>query len=422
MKSALIPISAMLVASTVNAQSFELDWDSTLSLSSAQHRHSDLLGEPQRQSTDTVDAVIDVQFEGYGVTALVAAKGSQVYSSDPTQSYKGELIVQELFWQGGTELFSLPVDVTLGKVRLDWGVGYGYRPLDLFKPYRRNPVGIQVEEGTGTAMASYFDLAGEWSVFYTDSSWTKQQGSELEQASEQQGVGLRRYVLSGDNEWQALAYYDDVRHGVLAGSVVTVFDDAWSMHGSAVYQNRYLGYQQGGFISPVTLAKQSDGYQALLGLNWANATGHNVIVEYWFDSRSWSESDWKQAYQRVDTLNATNALAPLASSYAQGLSQVNLVQHNLMFHWTMNATAWSQWSLTQQQLWLDNLTPTFDLLYSPQDQGVIATQWLEYQVYDSGTASLSAELAARFMTGSRDSLYANLPDKRMIFLNLKGKF
>jgi len=422
MKSALIPISAMLVASTVNAQSFELDWDSTLSLSSVQHRHSDLLGEPQRQSTDTVDAVIDVQFEGYGVTALVAAKGSQVYSSDPTQSYKGELIVQELFWQGGTELFSLPVDVTLGKVRLDWGVGYGYRPLDLFKPYRRNPVGIQVEEGTGTAMASYFDLAGEWSVFYTDSSWTKQQGSELEQASEQQGVGLRRYVLSGDNEWQALAYYDDVRHGVLAGSVVTVFDDAWSMHGSAVYQNRYLGYQQGGFISPVTLAKQSDGYQALLGLNWANATGHNVIVEYWFDSRSWSESDWKQAYQRVDTLNATNALAPLASSYAQGLSQVNLVQHNLMFHWTMNATAWSQWPLTQQQLWLDNLTPTFDLLYSPQDQGVIATQWLEYQVYDSGTASLSAELAARFMTGSRDSLYANLPDKRMIFLNLKGKF
>lgn len=422
MKSALIPISAMLVASTVNAQSFELDWDSTLSLSSAQHRHSDLLGEPQRQSTDTVDAVIDVQFEGYGVTALVAAKGSQVYSSDPTQSYKGELIVQELFWQGGTELFSLPVDVTLGKVRLDWGVGYGYRPLDLFKPYRRNPVGIQVEEGTGTAMASYFDLAGEWSVFYTDSSWTKQQGSELEQASEQQGVGLRRYVLSGDNEWQALAYYDDVRHGVLAGSVVTVFDDAWSMHGSAVYQNRYLGYQQGGFTSPVTLAEQSDGYQALLGLNWANATGHNVIVEYWFDSRSWSESDWKQAYQRVDTLNATNALAPLASSYAQGLSQVNLVQHNLMFHWTMNATAWSQWPLTQQQLWLDNLTPTFDLLYSPQDQGVIATQWLEYQVYDSGTASLSAELAARFMTGSRDSLYANLPDKRMIFLNLKGKF
>lgn len=422
MKSVLFPISAMLLASTVNAQSFELDWDSTVSFSLAQHRHSDLLGEPQRQNTETVDAVIDVQFEGYGVTALVAAKGSQVYSSDPAQSYKGELIVQELFWQGGTQMRSLPIDVTLGKVRLDWGVGYGYRPLDLFKPYRRNPVGIQVEEGTGTAMASYFDLAGEWSVFYTDSSWTKQQGSELEQASEQQGVGLRRYALSGDNEWQALAYYDDVRHGVLAGSVVTVFDDAWSMHGSAVYQNRYLGYQQGGVTSPVTLAEQNDGYQALLGLNWANATGHNVIVEYWFDSRSWNESDWQQAYQRVDTLKATNALAPLASSYAQGLSQVNLVQHNLMFHWAMNATAWSQWSLTQQLLWLDNLTPTFDLLYSPQDQGVIATQWLEYQVYDSGAASLSAELAARFMTGSRDSLYANLSDKRMIFLNLKGKF
>lgn len=419
MNNSLAPLALLLVASMANSQPVELDWDITLSANTSQHRDSKLLGNPDSKSTETLDAVIDVQFEAFGLTGLLAAKGSQIYSSDDSQSYKGELIAQELFWQGGLDIFSLPVDLTLGKARLDWGVGYGYRPLDLFKPYRRNPVGIQVEEGTGTAMASYFDLAGEWSVFYTDSSWTKQQGSELEQASEQQGFGVRRYALTGDNEWQILAYYDDVRHGVVGGSLVTVFDEAWSLHSSVVYQNKYLGYRQSDINLPVTLDKQENGYQALLGVNWANVTGHNIIVEYWFDSRSWNNSDWQQAYHRVATLSDVR-LRPIASSYAQGLSHVNLVQHNLLFHWSMNSTAWSQWA--QHQLWLDKLTPTFDLLYSPQDRGVIATQWLEYQVYDSGSVSLFAELAARFMTGSQDSLYANLSDKRMIFLNLKGKF
>lgn len=422
MKTSVVAIALIVVASSANSQPFEFDWDMTLSGSSAQHRHSKLLGSPDSASTEGIDAVVDVQFEGYGVTGLLAAKGSQIYSSDATQSYQGELIAQELFWQGSMELFSQPVDLTIGKVRLDWGVGYGYRPIDLFKPYRRNPVGIQVEEGTGTAMASYFDSAGEWSLYYTDSSWTKQQSSDLEQASEQQGVGIRRYVLSGDTEWQMLAYYDDIRHGLLGGSLVTVVDEAWSLHGSAVYQNHYLGYRQNEHNSPVTLEEYNDGYQALLGLNWANATGHNVIVEYWFDSRSWSNSEWQEAYRRVELLNSDAMLAPLTSSYAQGLNHANLVQHNLMIHWSMNSTAWSHWPWTRQLLWLDKLTPTFDLLYSPQDQGVIATQWIEYQMYDSGSASLFAEIAARFMTGNQDSLYANLPDKRMIFLNLRGKF
>lgn len=422
MKLPSIAIVLLMMTTSTEGQSFELEWDSTVSASSTQHRHSDLLGMPESGSSQTVDAVIDVQFEGYGVTGLVAAKGSQIYSSSSHHSYQAELIAQELFWQGSTDFVSLPLDVTVGKVRLDWGVGYGYRPLDLFKPYRRNPVGIQVEEGTGSVVASYYDFSGEWSLFYTDSSWTKQQGTQLEQASEQQGFGIRRYALHGDSEWQLLAYYDDIRHGLIGGSLVTVFDQAWSLHGSAVYQNHYLGYRHNAPNSPVTLNQQDDGYQALLGLNWANVTGHNVIVEYWFDSRSWSDSEWQQAYQRVDYLSKDAALAELAPSYAQGLYQVNLVEHNVMLHWTMNASAWSHWPWTQQVLWLEDLTPTFDVLYSPQDQGVIATQWLKYQVYDSGAASLSAELAARFMTGSRASLYANLSDKRMIFLNLRGKF
>ncbi|MEF1289841.1 hypothetical protein [Vibrio sp. M260118] len=422
MKPSLTLLIAIGLVAPCVADEISFDWDYTLSANTNSHRDSDLLGEAERSRTETVDALIDLQLQGYGFTGLLAAKGSKLYSSDSSQSFDGDLIAQELFWQGGIDLFNTPVDLTLGKVRLDWGVGYGYRPLDVFKPYRRNPVGIQVEEGTGVAMASYFDMSGEWSLVYSDSSWTQQQGSQLEEASEQQGLGIRRYALWGDSEWQLLGYYDDVRQGLLGGSFVTVLDDAWSIHASALYQRKYNRYVQSTVNQPVELDKQRDGYQGLIGLNWANAVGNNIILEYWYDSRSWSKGEWENAYASVDTLSQNPALVPLGSSYAQGLNHANLVQHNIMFHWSLDSSSWSQWSWSNKLLWLDNLTPTFDLLYSPQDQGVIATQWLDYRVYDSGSASFSAELAARFMTGDDESVYANLSDKRMIFLNLKGRF
>ncbi|UPQ90110.1 hypothetical protein [Vibrio sinaloensis] len=411
---------ALLVSCFSHAE-LSFDWDYTISSQAQAHRDSQLLGPKARSSTEQVDALLDVEVQGYDLTGLFAAKGNRIYSSDSSQSFDAELIVQELFWQSSQQVGDMPIDLTLGKVRLDWGVGYGYRPLDLFKPYRRNPVGIQVEEGVGSAMASYFDSAGEWGLVYTDSSWSQQSATTLEQAAQQQGVGLRRYWMQGDNEWQGIAYYDDVRHGLLGGSLVTVVDSAWAWHASAVYQRRYLTFVQSS-AAPTELTSATSGFQALLGLNWANAMGNNIIVEYWYDNRSWSKQQWDFAFQQRTKLSSNPGTAPMAASYANGLTHANLVQHNLMFHWSLDSSSWSQWSWSQNMLWLNDFSPTIDLLYAPEDNGVIATQWLKYTLHDSGKVSFLAELAARFMTGSKQSLYANLPDKRMIFLNLRGKF
>ncbi|NOH52159.1 hypothetical protein F0266_04375 [Vibrio coralliilyticus] len=398
------------------------NWDWTVSVSQSQHRDS-VWFEPHTAShTEQLDALLRVQAEWQSWSGLFAAQSSQLASSNSSDSADNELIVQELFWQGVWETGVLPLDMTLGKIRLDWGVGYGYRPLDLFKPYRRNPVGIQVEEGAGVAMASYFDLSGEWSLLYSDSSWTKQESSELEQRTEQQGIGLRRYWLTDETEWQAIAYYDDVRQGLIGGSMVSVYDASWAYHASFVYQRDYLGFEQQGLYSPVILANKSSGFQGLVGLNWASQAGNQIIVEYWYDNRAWSKEDWRQGLERATALSESANTDGLSHSYAQALNHINLVQHNVMFHWGLNPTSWSQWQWSKNALWLENVEPTFDLLLSPQDGGVIATQWINYSAYDSGQTSVDVELAARFMTGSHDSVYANLSDKRMIFINLKGKF
>lgn len=190
-------LPAGLYAFNASGQKLSYEWDWTVSASSTQHQDSVLLGESPRHDTQALDALLDVEVSGYDWTALLAVKGSNILSNDSSAHYDAEFVVQELFWQGEATLFELPIDLTAGKLRLDWGVGYGYRPLDILKPYRRNPVGIQVEEGALIALGSYFDLQGEWSLVASDSSFTQQSGSTLEKSGGANGHRFSSLRVSG---------------------------------------------------------------------------------------------------------------------------------------------------------------------------------------------------------------------------------
>ncbi|WP_428435771.1 hypothetical protein [Photobacterium frigidiphilum] len=441
--------------SAASNSDLSLHWDWMISAESVQSRSSPFI-PPQPDSRQTIDGLLEVEVGYKQWLGLISLKTTDLYSetqgdasstnqntlssNDRNNDPSAEFIIRELYWQGGFSLANEIVgeqyiDVTLGKIRLDWGVGYGYRPLDIIKPYRRNPVGIVAEEGAGVVALSVFDATGEWTLLYTDSSWTSQSLNDLERQSQQQGVGVRHYRMQGEQEYQWLAYYDDVRHGLIGGSVVSVLDLAWEFHGSATFQHQSLGYElPSSNQQPVVLSEQGNAFQTLLGLTWANEVGNSIILEYWYDSRAWSSSQWQQAIDTATSLNkmatpstnstqtGTSQNTALSASYAQGFQLSNIVQHNVMLHWSLNSTAWAQWDWSREINWIQHVTPTFDLLYSPQDNGIIATQWLNYEWIDTGSASLDLELAARFLTGKSNSAYANLPDKHLILLNLKGQF
>nr|WP_245796781.1 hypothetical protein [Vibrio aerogenes] len=399
----------------------QVDWSWQVSGRAEQLRPQSLTGAALHQQVQAMDTRLDASFQWDELTGLAAIRSRNIWASDETDA-DHDLILQELFWQSGTEVAGIPLDISLGKMRLDWGVGYGYRPLNILKPYQRNPVGIQVEEGAGVAMASYFDGLGEWAFLVSDAGWARETTNDYEKNTRQKGFGLRRYALLGDTELQVIAYYDQIRRGLLGASAVTVLNEAWEIHASVVAQHQYKAYRQQSLFAPVTLETAHHAYQLLTGINWADMAGVNLIAEYWYDSRSWHHSQWRQALKRSRQLAQNQATSPLALSYANGLNHENIVQHNLMLHVSLDSAAWSQWQWSRQYLWLSNFEPTFDVLISPSDGGVIATQWLDYTLYDSGQASLMLELAGRFYTGRSGSVYADLPDKRVILLNLKGSF
>lgn len=421
-------VSSPFAITTAWADDISFNWDWMVS---AQHNSVNEQAhyfQDNRASNYSMNGLLDLEVMGQQWVGLAAIKANDLYHSDDSHSVSSEVILRELFWQGSVEVADTSIDITAGKMRLDWGVGYGYRPLDLFKPYRRNPIGIQVEEGAGVLSFSHFDATGEWTLLATDSSWTSQEMTDLENAMKQKGVGIRRYGLTGDSEYQLLAYYDDVRKGLVGASLVTVVDASWEFHGSIVYQNEYTGYH---FTAPSSLYSTPEirngkgALQTLVGLTWASENGHNVVLEYWYDSRAWDNNTWQKNYQNSEVLSQNANVADIRYSYANGYQQGNIVQHNVMLHWSFDSSGWSNYNLSDIGLpndVLSSLTPLVDVLYSPEDFGLIVTPKLTYEWLNTGETQFETELAARFLLGDEQSAYQNLPDKNMILLNLKGRF
>ncbi|GAB1623023.1 hypothetical protein AAOGI_30730 [Agarivorans albus] len=317
------------------------------------------------------------------------------------QDNQHDLIVAELFWK--TELVER--DLLVGKQRIDLGVSYGFRPLDMFLPYRRNPVAIQVEEGVGVFSLSQFSGNSEYALFYTDSYLaTESEGLQ------QRGLGLRWYQLNNDSEWQAISYYDNKRALNLGGTWVTTFGDAWELHAESRYQQHYqrsvsqLNSSNIGQVSPVIEQEFNHGFQALIGMTWANLNGDNLILEYWFDNRALNQTQWQQVADISYYLQQQSGdISNLRFSQGEVFNGQNLLQHNVMLHWHRDIEDWQ---------------PAFDLMLAPEDGGVIATARLDYEFCQGWT--LGARL--RYLGGASDAVYSLLPENKVGLIKLEGLF
>lgn len=408
-------LSVLIISVRAEAK-FDVNWTWQSSFESEQYRHTKL-NETSSGSIQYLKSLVTATVEGDSITGIFDLEGNNFLTTDSQSSVDNKLIVQELFWQPETELAGVPLDLSIGKQRLDWGVGYGFRPLDIFKSYERNPVGIQVDEGVGAATVSYFDGVGQWELVATDESWASTNTEQVSLAKKQHGIGLRRYALVENTELQGIVYFDQVHRGTVGGTAVTVLTPALEVHSSFAYAQRYQAYQQGDMNEPVRWGFHNDSYQFLLGFNWANTAGLNIIGEYWYDGRSWDKSMWKKAFKREEELSQHKATIDLARSYSYGLDNTSLVTQNVMLHFKMNMSA-----LHPKYFWLEKLEPNLDLLVSPTDGGLVTTPRLSYQVYESGESDVKVELVNRFYTGAGNSVYSYVPDRDLIFINCKGNF
>ncbi|WP_146155065.1 hypothetical protein [Photobacterium lipolyticum] len=315
--------------------------------------------------------------------------------------HNDEIILTELF----VDRSIYDWDFTLGKKRLDWGIGYSYRPLDIIKSYVQQPTGVYIEEGAWLATAEYYTATGSLTLILADSS-TQQETTK----PQQKGGGIRYYALIDDWDFQGLMYFDDIRKLSVGGSAVTVLGDSASVHVSALWQSQYtqlshrLDVQQYFYPGdPIYSEAENGALQLLSGVTYNFENNVSILAEYWYDERSPDHSQWQLLIDAARQQKAHGDLHGLLSAERQFFSAHNTVQHNLLLHMRYDGDGWK---------------PLLDLLTSPQDKGLIATARIRYQWREGHWL----ELGGRWLTGANDSVYQQLPNEQILFLQIDGTF
>ncbi|WP_444932677.1 hypothetical protein [Microbulbifer sp. JTAC008] len=373
----------LIGSATSQADALESQWE--LAMTAAYDRASDS-SLFEAQSSVSRQALLQgaLQYEAW------EGQISAFHQAERGGSEDLELVVEELFWQGSWQDW----DWLLGKRRLDFGVGYGHRPLDWFLPIERNPVSLQVSEGVGVVSASRFTENGELSVMLVDAGISQASGGD-----NPKGFAMRWYQLGTSAEWQLLGYMDDQRGMNLGGSWVNTYGEQWEIHTEWRYQQEYWRWRAPALMAMPKQEQMDDGWQALIGMTWANSIGHSVILEYWFDSRAWGKSEWEQVFDNsLWYQNQGVQWDGLRQSSAMAFLSDNTLRHNLLLHWTLTNNEYH---------------PKVDLIYTPEDGGLILTIGGEREIADDWVLGTSV----RYFAGPDESAFAQLQNQAVFTLS-----
>jgi hypothetical protein len=303
-------------------------------------------------------------------------------------------------------------DVSVGKKRMEWGVGFGFRPLDVIKPLARRALITLTPEGLPLIALERFSETGALTFLvgndlrHNDEGW---RDADTEYAA-------RYYALVGGVDMQAIVHRrpDVDTEGGFALSWVP--SDELELHGSALYQRRYQKLintltETGGLLAtgdPMVAREFEGGVRALLGGTYTWRSGHALLLEYWHDDAGYTRTQWQRLRELTTAQRALLGMGLdaavdgniLASS--QYLQQPNLMQQNWL----------ARWSYDNGDRWVTAL----DALYTPQDRGRVLTL---SSTHDIGT-TYNLSYGVRHYGGAADSVYRALPYRYIVYASLKA--
>lgn len=313
-------------------------------------------------------------------------------------------VVNQLYYDGdlgGGHAF------TLGRKTLSWGVGFGFRPLDVVQ--RENRRGLNPAPLVGVPLAA-------WERYTADEVWTLVAANPLMERG--RNVDARAPALA--LRWYRLAANGDDLHAVArlsarqrleAGAGMTrVVGDSLTLHAAALYQRRVATAHHAlvgdaatlATADPMTEEFRTGGLSAVAGAQWTGESGLGVLIEAWRDAAAWRRDEWRQLAALTARQRALAGFAPqsaidgnLAWS-AQAFNRPNLLRDNLLL----------RLSYDEDQRWKASL----ELLTTPADGGRVLTAGVTWL---GDRHSLAA--GVRQLGGAADSAYAQAPIRRLAY-------
>lgn len=296
---------------------------------------------------------------------------------------------------------------TFGKKSVPWGVGFGFRPLDVVQRENRRQLNPPALVGIPQAAWEITTASTALTLLWQNPGQRWQAEAERLASPERDGaLAAHLYQLDGDTDWHAVARYSD-RYRLEAGAgFSTISGDNWVWHGALLRQQRQQNWSHAllaagmpllDVASPLRASTGGGANRAVAGVQWT-ADELSLLLEGWYDGSAPSRREW-QALSALTAQQKALALAGLASPAAvdgnvgwssQLLNRPNLHRDNLLLR-----LAWDR-----DQRW----QAVGELLYHPADGGRLYTLSGSYKG-DRQQLTLGWRTAA----GAQDSMLRQTP-------------
>lgn len=228
---------------------------------------------------------------------------------------------------------------TIGKKVLSWGVGYGFRPLDVIQREDRRGINPPPLVGVPLLALEHFSGTDAWTLV-----WSHPGQGRGDKDFQDSSWALRGYRLTeqGD-DLHAVLRYSHRRQWEIGLGLTRVIGEEWSLHAAGLWSQRYHKIlntlaERGELWSstdPMTPQTRHGGYKAVIGAQWSGASGLSLLAEAWLDDDAYRADEW----QRLHTLTAHQLSSPalpaaaLAGQLAwssQAYLAPNLMRENLL--------------------------------------------------------------------------------------------
>lgn len=297
---------------------------------------------------------------------------------------------------------------TLGKKIAGWGVGFGFRPLDVVQQQDRRLLYQFTLEGIPAIAWEHFTESSAWTVLYANPANGK--GRETR---DDESVAVRWFRQSGSTDLHAVARFGERQRLQLGGGVNRVVNEAIQWYGSVLVAQRHdrsvnrLTESGGGLLpmaSPLYEAQYGPAWQAAIGGTWTGASGFGVMLEAWYDGTAYTREQWQALARLAGQQVALLGVPGVPESAVQGnlarnlryFERPNLVRENLLVRFSYVGDQWEA---------------ALDALYTPVDGGSVVTATVGRQL-----DRVRWDVGLRQHGGPGDSAFGLLPDRTVAYL------
>jgi len=308
------------------------------------------------------------------------------------------------------------LDFTIGKKVLSWGVGYGFRPLDLIQQENRRVLISQNLEGVLLTSAEYYTGNSAISFLITN----RELISDRQSRSKDHEAAVKLYSLYNDWDLHGVGHYSEVFGASFGLGFSTIVGDELEVHASSTYRSRYHklinvlteSNETFALTDPVYEKHYNDCINAVLGFSWTFQSGITVIGEAWHDCTAYTYSEWAAMrdltkQQQLLLSSLPQAAQDATETQIQGnqryFNQANILQNNLFTRLSYDG---------------EKTDPYLDVLLTPDDGGVVLSTSIEHEIKQN----ILLYANARYFTGRSSSAYKQLGNRALIYLGFRAEF